>query len=39
MRSSVYRFHLDSPGVDEIYLGKKRKFVTVVSNLESREPL
>jgi transposase len=26
-------------GVDEIYLGKKQKFVTVVSNLESREPL
>lgn len=26
-------------GVDEIYLGKKQKFVTVVSNLESAEPL
>lgn len=26
-------------GVDEIYLGKKQKFVTVVSNLESQEPL
>jgi len=26
-------------GVDEIYLGKKQKFVTVVSNLETREPL
>jgi transposase len=26
-------------GVDEIYLGKKQKFITVVSNLESREPL
>jgi len=26
-------------GVDEIYLGKKAKFVTVVSNLESGEPL
>jgi transposase len=26
-------------GVDEIYLGKKQKFMTVVSNLESREPL
>ena len=26
-------------GVDELYLGKKQKFVTVVSNLESREPL
>lgn len=26
-------------GVDEIYLGKKTKFVTVVSNLETREPL
>ena len=26
-------------GVDETYLGKKRKFVTVVSNLETGEPL
>jgi len=26
-------------GVDEIYLGKKMKFVTVVSNLETGEPL
>jgi transposase len=26
-------------GVDEVYLGKKVKFVTVVSNLESGEPL
>jgi transposase len=26
-------------GVDEIYLGKKQKFVTVVSNLDSGEPL
>lgn len=26
-------------GVDEIYLGKKQKFMTVVSNLESGEPL
>jgi transposase len=26
-------------GVDEIYLGKKQKFLTVVSNLESGEPL
>lgn len=26
-------------GVDEIYLGKKRKFVTVTSNLETGEPL
>ena len=26
-------------GVDEIFLGKKTKFVTVVSNLESSEPL
>jgi transposase len=26
-------------GVDEIYLGKKMKFLTVVSNLESGEPL
>jgi transposase len=26
-------------GVDEIYLGRKQKFVTVVSNLETGEPL
>jgi len=26
-------------GVDEIYVGKKQKFVTVVSNLESGEPV
>jgi transposase len=26
-------------GVDEIYLGKKQKFITVVSNLDSSEPL
>ena len=26
-------------GVDEIYLGKKQKVLTVVSNLESGEPL
>jgi transposase len=26
-------------GVDEIYLGRKQKFVTVVSNLEAGEPL
>jgi len=26
-------------GVDEIYLGKKQKFITVVSNLEAAEPL
>ena len=26
-------------GVDEIYLGKKQKFMTVVSNLESAEPV
>ncbi len=26
-------------GVDEIHLGKKQKFLTVVSNLESGEPL
>jgi transposase len=26
-------------GVDELYLGKKQKFLTVVSNLESGEPL
>jgi len=26
-------------GVDELYLGKKQKFVTGVSNLESQEPL
>jgi transposase len=26
-------------GIDEIYLGKKQKFLTVVSNLETGEPL
>ena len=26
-------------GVDEIHLGKKQKFLTVVSNLETGEPL
>src|SRR5262249_42850987 len=26
-------------GIDEIYLGKKHKFLTVVSNLETGEPL
>jgi transposase len=26
-------------GIDELYLGKKQRFVTVVSNLESQEPL
>ena len=26
-------------GVDEIYLGKKQKFITVVSNLDTAEPL
>lgn len=26
-------------GVDEIYLGKKQKFITVVTNLETAEPL
>ena len=26
-------------GVDEIYLGKKQKFITVVSNLDSTEPV
>ena len=26
-------------GVDEIYLGKRQKFITVVSNLETAEPL
>ena len=30
---------LKQMGVDEIYLGKKMKFVTVVSNLESVEPV
>jgi len=30
---------LKQMGVDEIYLGKKTKFVTVVSNLETGEPL
>lgn len=26
-------------GMDEIYLGKKQKFLTVVSNLQTGEPL
>ena len=26
-------------GIDEIYLGKTQKFLTVVSNLETGEPL
>ena len=26
-------------GIDELYLGKKQRFVTVVSNLETQEPL
>ena len=30
---------LKQMGVDEIYLGKKQKFLTVVSNLETSEPL
>jgi transposase len=30
---------LHQMGIDELYLGKKQKFVTVVSNLESQEPL
>lgn len=30
---------LHQMGVDEIYLGKKQKFMTVVSNLETAEPL
>lgn len=30
---------LEQMGVDEIYFGKKMKFITVVSNLETGEPL
>jgi transposase len=30
---------LEQMGVDEIYFGKRMKFITVVSNLESGEPL
>ena len=30
---------LTQMGVDEIYLGKKQKFITVVSNLDSGEPV
>jgi transposase len=30
---------LEQMGVDEIYLGKQMKFITVVSNLETGEPL
>ena len=33
------RLALRQMGVDEIYLGKKTKFLTVVSNLETGEPL
>ena len=33
------RVPLRQLGVDEIFLGKKDKFLTVVSNLETREPL
>jgi len=33
------RLALRQMGVDEIYLGKKQKFLTVVTNLETREPL
>jgi transposase len=34
-----HRPALRQMGVDEIYLGKKQKFLTVVSNLETGEPL
>jgi len=30
---------LEQMGVDEIYFGKRMKFITVVSNLETGEPL
>jgi hypothetical protein len=30
---------LEQMGVDEIYFGKQMKFITVVSNLETGEPL
>jgi transposase len=33
------RLALRQMGVDEIYLGKKQKFLTVVTNLETGEPL
>jgi transposase len=33
------RAKLEQMGVDEIYLGKTQKFITVVSNLETGEPL
>ena len=33
------RSGLRQMGVDEIYLGKKQKFLTVVTNLETGEPL
>jgi transposase len=34
-----HKIPLREMGVDEIYLGKKMKFLTVVSNLESGEPV
>jgi Helix-turn-helix domain of transposase family ISL3/Transposase len=36
---SCWQPGLRQMGVDEIYLGKKRKFITVVSNLQSGEPI
>ena len=33
------RDRLEQMGVDEIYFGKQMKFITVVSNLETGEPL
>jgi transposase len=37
--ASRRRAPLKQMGIDEIYLGKSRKFITVVSNLETGEPL
>ena len=38
-KASRRQMPLKEMGVDEIYLGKKMKFLTVVSNLESAEPV
>jgi len=35
----VANHQLEEMGVDEIYFGKQTKFITVVSNLETGEPL
>lgn len=39
MWPTIFSDNCCSLGVDEIYLGKKQKFLTVVSNLETGEPV